>query len=81
MPIELTFNLSPQQASSAESILQQVSRKLGKHPSAIGDVHVVRKSIDARRGKVRVNVGVKVYAKGGVCNRYHPQVFISGCKE
>jgi len=64
MPIELTFNLSPQQASSAETILQQVSRKLGKHPSAIGDVRVVRKSIDARRGKVRVNVGVQVYAKG-----------------
>lgn len=64
MPIELTFDLSPQQASSAESILQQVSRKLGKHHSAIGDVHVVRKSIDAQRGKVRVNVGVQVYAKG-----------------
>jgi len=64
MPTELTLNLSPEQASSAESILQHASHKLGKHPSTISDVRIVRKSIDARRGRIKVNVGVRVYAKG-----------------
>jgi uncharacterized FAD-dependent dehydrogenase len=63
MPIELTLVLSPQQAASTNTIRQLASKKLGKRQSDLGDLRIVRKSIDARRGRVRVNVGVIVYTK------------------
>ncbi|MDX9847950.1 MAG: FAD-binding protein [Tenuifilaceae bacterium] len=61
MPTEISIELSPAQASSQETIRFLAAKKLGAHPSKFGDIRITRKSIDARQGRVKVNMGLKVY--------------------
>lgn len=61
MPTELTLIVSPKQAESEDAIRSMVSQKIGVHPSQMGNVVIARKSIDARKGKIKVNLGIKVY--------------------
>lgn len=62
MATELTLLVSPKQAESEDAISSMVSQKLGIHPSQLGSIVVTRKSIDARKGKIKVNLGLKVYS-------------------
>ena len=61
MPTEISIELSPAQASSQETIRFLAAKKLGIHPSKFGDIRITRKSIDARQGRIKVNMGLKVY--------------------
>ena len=63
MSIELSLTLSPKQASSTEAVKRAVFSKLKGQSAQFGDFWIIRKSIDARGGKVRVNLGVMVYGK------------------
>jgi hypothetical protein len=61
MPAEFTFLVSPKQAASDDVIRSMVAQKMGVHPSQVGNIVLKRKSIDARKGKIKVNLGLKVY--------------------
>lgn len=64
MPIEIALVLSLEQAASPSRIRKQAAKKLGRRESDVGDVRIIRKSIDARRGKVKVNLGLAIFSKG-----------------
>lgn len=57
---DVTLRMSPRAASDPESVRRESARLLGIPPSAVNDLRVVRKSIDARKRNVQVNLAVKV---------------------
>ena len=61
MPREIVISLLPQQAHNFENVRLSTARYLGIKTSPLGKVLITRKSIDARRGKIKVNIGLKVY--------------------
>jgi uncharacterized protein len=62
MPKETSLLLSPRQAADENLVRDLAARKLNVHPSQLRKVVITRKSIDARRGKIQVNLGLKLYA-------------------
>lgn len=62
MPIDLNLELSPERAVDPPSIQRAIATKLGVASTDVGQFVVTRKSIDARRGKVMINLGVRVFA-------------------
>ena len=73
MPVDVTLILTPKQASSETYVKDQAIRKLGYNAADVGNVLITRKSIDARRGKVRVNIGLRVYGKHEAVDSYFPK--------
>ncbi|HRX31514.1 MAG TPA: hypothetical protein P5349_06455, partial [Tenuifilaceae bacterium] len=64
MSKELNLILSPEQASSNEAIQRAIAKQLNCSYTDIGHFIIRRKSIDARRGKVQVNMGIRVFEQG-----------------
>jgi uncharacterized FAD-dependent dehydrogenase len=63
MPEDVSFSLSPREAASPEAIHRALARKFGRQIDADRFV-IVRRSIDARKRQVRVNLGLRVYTDG-----------------
>lgn len=61
MPIELSLVLTPREASAPEYYVPLVASRLGLPRQRLALVRPVRRSIDARGRRVRVNLGVEVY--------------------
>jgi hypothetical protein len=61
MPREIAISLSPQQAHNFENVRISAAKYLGIKENQLGNVLITRKSIDARRGNIKVNIGLKVY--------------------
>jgi len=61
MPHDISIVLRPDEAVNDLAVLRAIARKLDIPTDAIGHYYITRKSIDARRGKVLVNLGVKVF--------------------
>jgi len=61
MPETVFIDLSPSQAADPQEILQAVSAKIGRRLSHDG-LRVFRRSIDARKSRIQVHLGVRVYA-------------------
>ncbi|MBL7815185.1 MAG: FAD-binding protein [Saprospiraceae bacterium] len=68
--IEIELRLSPQEAHNPEAIRRAAAQKIGINPSTINDVHVLRRSIDARSRDVVFQLRVAVYTEGSV---YQPE--------
>ena len=64
MPRTVTLRLSPKQASDAEYYTSAAARQLGILRSEVAMARIVRRSIDARRRDVRVELSVEVYVDG-----------------
>jgi len=64
MPTDIILELSPERAADNQSLQKAIAAKLGVPFTDISTFVVTRKSIDARRGKVMVNVGVRVFMPG-----------------
>lgn len=73
MPTDVTLVLTPRQASNENFVKDQAIRSLGLKVSDVGVVHITRKSIDARKGKVQINVGLKVFGKDEAIGSYFPK--------
>ncbi|MFO8021606.1 MAG: FAD-dependent monooxygenase [Perlabentimonas sp.] len=69
MPVDTTIQLWPDQAANSDIVKQLVAKKLNIQPSVIGSVVITRKSIDARKGKVKVNLGLRVFRKNEASNQ------------
>ena len=63
MPETVSIALSPREAASPEAIQRALNGKLGRHIAADRFV-IVRRSIDARKRSIRVNLGIRIYADG-----------------
>ncbi len=62
--VQLT--LSPEQAASDEAIANQLQREFGFKPGDITGFTIVKKSLDARRKLIRVNLQLEVYLNEAV---------------
>lgn len=58
---DLTLQLAPEQAQHRDALLSEIAKTLNVEASSISHFSIVRKSIDARRGNVVVNLKVQVY--------------------
>ncbi len=63
MPENVSLVLSPREAANPEEIHRALARKIDRNIAADRFV-IVRRSVDARKRQVRVNLGIRVYADG-----------------
>lgn len=63
MPENVALVLSPRKAANPEEIHRALARKMGRKIAADRFV-ITRRSIDARKRQIRVNLGIRVYADG-----------------
>ncbi len=61
MPKSLTLTLSPKQASDVTIYTSLAARQLGISDRNIALIRVVKRSIDARRGRPKVNLSLDIY--------------------
>lgn len=73
MSTDVTLVLTPRQASNETFLKDQAIRSLGLKASDVGTVHITRKSIDARRGKIQINIGLRVFGKDETIGSYFPK--------
>ncbi|QKG79524.1 NAD(P)/FAD-dependent oxidoreductase [Tenuifilum thalassicum] len=64
MPNEINLILNPAEAANESAFLRVAAQKLGIHTTDIAHYVITRKSIDARRGRVKVNIGLKIFLAG-----------------
>ncbi len=57
---EVSLTLSPRDAANSAVVKREAARRLRISPEAISDFRIVRRSVDARRKPVRVNLSVMV---------------------
>lgn len=75
MPVEISIELSPSQAADVNQLKKAIAQKLNIKFDNLGDYRITRKSIDARQGRIKVNLGICVYNTGEVADSDAP-VFI-----
>lgn len=61
MQKEISIQVSPEQAAQPSLLKTQVSRHSGVPQSDIRHVEVLKRSIDARQRKIRINLRVRIY--------------------
>ena len=61
MPKALTLTLTPKQAADAATYTALAARQLGISDLQVALVRVVKRSIDARRGRPKVNLSLEIY--------------------
>ena len=61
MPRKVDLILSPKQASSADYYVPIVARELRVNQSDIALLRIVKRSVDARRGALKVNLSIEAY--------------------
>lgn len=61
MPQTVTLSLTPKQAADTKFYTLQAARTLGVPDRDIALVRVVKRSVDARRGRPKVNLSLEVY--------------------
>jgi uncharacterized FAD-dependent dehydrogenase len=61
MQKEISIQVSPEQAAEASLLKSEVSKKSGFPADEIRHVEILKRSIDARQRKVRVNLRVRIY--------------------
>ncbi len=64
MSTELTLELSPYQAADEQQVKKAIAQKLNVKVENVGKYRIIRKSIDARKANIKVNIGIKVFDKG-----------------
>lgn len=63
---ELTIRISPREAADEKSLRRAVSRALGARGENVGEIRVVRRSVDARKRPVMLSLLVRVATDGGM---------------
>ncbi len=64
MSQNITLSLTPRQSSLSEEYLPIAARQLGVAQDRIAFARVVKRSIDARRGKIKVNLTLELFIDG-----------------
>ena len=71
MPENVSLVLSPRQAANPQEIQCALTRMIGRDLAADRFV-IVNRSIDARKGQVRVNLGINIYGDGEALGSERP---------
>ena len=61
MAKDIILELTPENAANSQLLLKAVANKLGMGVKDVGHYTITRRSIDSRHGKVRVNLGIRVF--------------------
>ncbi|RPH29080.1 MAG: FAD-binding protein [Bacteroidales bacterium] len=61
MPVEISIELSPSQAADENYLKKAIAHKLNIKVDRVGEFRIIRKSIDARKANIKVNLGVRVF--------------------
>lgn len=61
MPHDISIVLRPDEAANETAVVRAIARKIDIPTDSIRLYYITRKSIDARKGKVLVNLGVRVF--------------------
>lgn len=61
MPHDISIVLRPDEAANETAVVRAIARKINIPTDSIRHYYITRKSIDARKGKVLVNLGVRVF--------------------
>lgn len=61
MPVTTTLQLSPKQSADAETYTALAARQIGVRRSDVAMVRVIKRSIDARRSPVKVNLTLELF--------------------
>ena len=61
MPISVELRLTPKQASNPQYYTPLVARELRIKESDIALLRIVKRSVDARRGALKVNLSLEAY--------------------
>jgi uncharacterized FAD-dependent dehydrogenase len=64
MPIDINIELFPNQAGDSHKIRKAIAVKLNIKEDKVGEYIIIRKSIDARKPKIKVNLGVRMFEVG-----------------
>ena len=64
MPIDINIELFPHQSADSQQIRKAIALKLNVKVDKVGEYIIIRKSIDARKPKIKVNIGVRVFNVG-----------------
>lgn len=64
MPLELTLALTPAEAADPRAYTALAAKKLGVSEGRVALVRIVRRSIDARRRRPRVDLGLQLWLDG-----------------
>ncbi|MBK5199997.1 MAG: NAD(P)/FAD-dependent oxidoreductase [Spirochaetaceae bacterium] len=67
---DINLRLSPEDASLSSSIINAAAKKLKVSASSVNDIQIERKSIDARRYPIVVDMSVKVFINEKKTNRF-----------
>ena len=72
MPETVSIALPPREAADPEVIQRALVKKLGR-PIAADRFVVGRRSVDARKHAIRINLGIHVYADGEALSVDQPE--------
>jgi uncharacterized protein len=72
MPIEISIELSPKQSADYNQLKKAIALKLNVKVDKIGEYRIIRKSIDARKGKIKVNMGIRIFGSDEVVDSDAP---------
>lgn len=61
MPVEISIDLSPNHAADKSQLKRAIAQKLNTKVDKVGEYRIIRKSIDARKANIKVNLGIRVY--------------------
>lgn len=61
MQQKIILKLLPAEAEDAAAVKKNISQSLGKKPEDISGYHIVKRSVDARNGTIRINLIVNVF--------------------
>lgn len=67
---DINLRLSPEEAYQSSSIINAAAKKIKVSASSINDIQIERKSIDARRYPIVVDLSVKVFINEKKTNRF-----------
>lgn len=66
MPVEISIELSPDQAADDSQIRKAIAQSQNIKVDKVGEYKIIRKSIDARKQKIRVNLGIRYYGSEAI---------------
>ncbi|MBP7389155.1 MAG: hypothetical protein KA841_02055, partial [Chitinophagales bacterium] len=68
MPITIEVKLSPEEAALPQEVKRLVSREAGIPEAEVLHIHYLRKSLDARKGRILFILKAEVYVTGEKVN-------------
>ncbi len=63
MPTDINIELIPQYSGDTQKIRKAIAVKLNVKQDNVGEFIIIRKSIDARKPKIKVNLGIRMFEK------------------